>query len=454
MRVPETYEKSLAMQGNGAFDVTFWRVMPTMGNPMNDAELVERSRRHDAEAFGALVERHQRLVFGVALARCQDPALAEDVAQEAFVTAWRDLDRLRDGERVGSWVAGIARNLAANAARQRARHAEIEVPPPSAVPTPEDEALAREDRDLLRRALAEVPEQHRETLVLFYLEGQSVNAIAEALGIREDLVKQRLSRGRKALRDHVETRVETALTRARTSPAFKAAVVAAIVATTREAQAATTAGKAISMLTTKKLAIAGVATVALAGGAVWMGTRASADDAKPSAAKTSAASSTTTTAGDAPDKQMVRKLAYPAVQRPPLLASIRHAHDRRTNTAVPTPNARPSQLTNDANGDFDKDYVRTCVRELIPLITECYEEGLLRDPKIEGSVVVNFIIEGEPGVGGLVSESVIDEEKSTLTDREVRECIQETMYALEIDPPANGGKVEVHYPFAFSQAAP
>src|SRR5262245_33364644 len=100
-----------------------------------DAELVARSRRNDAEAFGALVERRQRLVFGVALARCQDPALAEDLAQEAFVTAWRDLDRLRDDDRVGQWVAGIARNLAANATRRRARHADAALPEPPAVPT-------------------------------------------------------------------------------------------------------------------------------------------------------------------------------------------------------------------------------------------------------------------------------------------------------------------------------
>lgn len=58
----------------------------------SDVELVERSRARDANAFGELVARHQQLVFGVALARCHDPALAEDLAQEAFVTAWRDLE--------------------------------------------------------------------------------------------------------------------------------------------------------------------------------------------------------------------------------------------------------------------------------------------------------------------------------------------------------------------------
>src|SRR5215470_1098647 len=99
-----------------------------------DLELVERSRRRDAEAFGALVTRHQQLVFGVALAKCGDPALAEDVAQEAFVAAWRDLDRLRDGDQVGSWVAGIARNLAASAARTRARRERVVVEPRAELP--------------------------------------------------------------------------------------------------------------------------------------------------------------------------------------------------------------------------------------------------------------------------------------------------------------------------------
>src|SRR5262245_61509841 len=86
-----------------------------------DADLVARSRERDAVAFGALVDRHHRLVFGVALATCGDRALAEDVVQDAFVTAWRNLDRLRDAGRVGSWVAGIARNLAGVAVRERSR---------------------------------------------------------------------------------------------------------------------------------------------------------------------------------------------------------------------------------------------------------------------------------------------------------------------------------------------
>ncbi|HEU4728875.1 MAG TPA: sigma-70 family RNA polymerase sigma factor, partial [Kofleriaceae bacterium] len=252
--------------------------------PTSDADLVARSRARDAAAFGALVERHQRLVFGVALARCGDPALAEEVAQDAFVAAWRDLDRLRDAERVGAWVAGIARNLAASAARTRARRDGVTGPEAPAVPTPEDEVLGREDRALLARALAEVPAAHREVLVLYYLEGESIARIAASLGIREDLVKQRLSRGRTALRDTVARRVETALAQVRPGRGFGAGVVAAVSAlAARNAVAANAAGKlGVLMSASQKLAIALAALVVA--GATWFVTRGGDGPAGPAAA--------------------------------------------------------------------------------------------------------------------------------------------------------------------------
>lgn len=86
------------------------------------------------------------------------------------------------------------------------------------------------------------------------------------------------------------------------------------------------------------------------------------------------------------------------------------------------------------------------------MLTECYEHGVDRDPQLAGTVAVDFTIEGEPGVGGVIGQSAIDPDpaQTTLADPDVRECIQETMYALEIDPPKTGGTVHVHYPFAFA----
>ncbi len=424
-----------------------------------DAELVARSRGRDAEAFGQLVERHQPLVFGVALARCGDPVLAEDVAQDAFVAAWRDLDRLRDAERVGPWVAGIARNLAVTAVRARARIEPLRDDEDDRIATgsPVDDAIAREDRALLLRALGEIPDTFREVLVLHYMDGASVTAIADALGIREDLVKQRLSRGRKALRDSVAARVESALSRARVRPGFRVGVIAAAAsgAAARTAAAATSnmAGKALAIMTTKQLAV-GIATVlALVGGAIWLGTRgtgAAARAASEHAAHVSGPGSVVASVGSgSASASGVQRLADPT-QRTAMLEAIRQQRTRRTG-GTPSPSSSgstpPPALP---AADLDKEYIKASVRELLPLLSECYEQALERDPKLGGEVVIKFTIEGEPGVGGVIGESKVDAEHSTLHDPAMSECLEQTMYAIQIDPPAGGGIVDVTYPFAFS----
>ena len=413
-----------------------------------DVELVERSRRRDATAFGTLVTRHQQLVFGVALARCHDPALAEDVAQEAFVAAWRDLDRLREADRVGTWVAGIARNLAANAVRTRARRERAQLEPAPDAPSPEDVALEREDRELLQRALADLRAVHRETLVLYYLESQSIAQIAASLAISEDVVKQRLSRGRRALRDGVATRVETVLARTRLRPAFCAGVLAALAAANPKPAAA---GNLMMLMTAKNVAFM-VATVVVAGGAVWI------DSRSPESA-TAAPISTASKLAAAP---VLAATAKPHAERFPdkaarerLVAAIHDAQVHRT--AAVSPSSAPSSSAGGSpptlpGGDLDRDFIRAAVREIIPMLTECYENGLLRDLTLEGNVVVDFTIEGEPDVGGVVSESSIDADSSTLGDATVRECIEQTMYAIKIDPPADGGTVKVRYPFTFRPA--
>ncbi len=415
----------------------------------SDVELVERSRARDADAFGKLVARHQQLVFGVALARCRDAALAEDLAQEAFVTAWRDLDRLRDGNRIGSWVAGIARNLAASAVRTRVRRDGVPIEPPADVPSPEDHAVEREDRELLARALAEIPEAHREALVLYYLQGESVAQIAAVLGVTEDLVKQRLSRARRALRETVAERVESVLARARPRPGFGALVVASLsTASARKAAA----GKVIVSMTAKKIVLVVLALAVASGAALWLVNRTT-----PRATSATAASP----AGSANKPHATR---LDKASRDALVAAIHEARAKRvaqpagasqsstsSTSGTTSSGARGSAPTlPDEDGDLDKAYIRSAMQEIIPLLTECYSEGLTRDPTLAGNVAVDFTIEGEPGVGGVIGNSTIDPTQSTLPDPAVRECIQETMYALEIDPPKNGGTVQVHYPFTFA----
>jgi hypothetical protein len=104
----------------------------------------------------------------------------------------------------------------------------------------------------------------------------------------------------------------------------------------------------------------------------------------------------------------------------------------------------------DAPKELSKDYIRDQVRALIPLLTECYTNALEKDPKLAGKLVVSFAIGGEPEIGGIVEESEVDPAESTITDAGMIECVRETMFAAELAAPSEGGRVVVHYPFAFS----
>lgn len=432
-----------------------------MSTHADDPELVRRSLAGETAAFAQLVEKHQRLVFGVALGGARDAAIAEEVAQEAFVEAWRELPRLRDPGRVGTWIAGIARNLARSwartAARRRARTPAVSAELAAAPSTPLDDALARESQALVRRALDEIPAAYREVLVLFYVQGRSVGEVAAGLGISEELAKQRLHRGRRALRTSLETRVEGALEGLRPSKAFTSAVMVAVVsAAATKATAATTAvtaGKAFSIMAANKVVL-GAAALAVASGAVWYGLSRGASTTPPPAAAP-AVSSTAASAGAAPadapsverTRTGARRLAD-AAERERILSAIRAARARDAARSATAPSLPPSG--DGAPGDLDKQYIKDSVGELLPFLLDCYKAALDTQPKLAGSVIVNFTIEGTEETGGLVTEAAVDEAQSDIKDPAFAECMRETMFALEIDPPANGGKVEVTYPFMFS----
>jgi hypothetical protein len=101
---------------------------------------------------------------------------------------------------------------------------------------------------------------------------------------------------------------------------------------------------------------------------------------------------------------------------------------------------------------LDKEYIRDQIKELIPLIKECFENALEHEPDLSGKVVVGFSIVGDPSVGGLVGESQVIDEKSTIANKDLRECIQESMYAAQFPPPKEGGEVRVEYPFVLMPA--
>jgi RNA polymerase sigma factor (sigma-70 family) len=206
---------------------------PHPGAQAPDDQLWQAAQSGDHDAFAHIVERYQSLVCSVAYAGVGNLAASEDLAQDTFVTAWRQLGDLREPGKLRAWLCGITRTLAANTRRRDGRRGGA---PASldAVAEPvaaEDDALAqvvsREQEALLWRTISTLPESYREPLVLFYREGQSIATVASQLELTEDAVKQRLSRGRALVRDDMASFVESTLTRSRPTRAFTAGVLAA-----------------------------------------------------------------------------------------------------------------------------------------------------------------------------------------------------------------------------------
>ena len=215
---------------------------------LSDAELAHAARRGDKRAFVEIVARHQAMVCGIALGVLGDFAASEDAGQEAFLTAWRKIHELRQPERLRAWLAQIARNAALGLLRRK-RGDEALADDPAITDDalqPDEAAASQEEAALVRDSLAALPETYRLPLILFYREGQSVRAAAEALGISEDAIKQRLVRGREMLRERMALKIERTLIRTAPSAVFTMTIAAAIGALAAPAAVAASAFAAAS----------------------------------------------------------------------------------------------------------------------------------------------------------------------------------------------------------------
>ena len=158
----------------------------------DDASLVGRARRGDRAAFGLLYEQFARMVHGVLLARVARHD-AEDLVQDVFLAALRQLHTLRDDAAFPGWLAAIARNRARDHHRRAVATTELKENH-KIQSAPEAEALA------VLSALRTLPEAYRETLVLRLVEGMTGDEIAARTGLRPASVRVNLHRGMKCLR--------------------------------------------------------------------------------------------------------------------------------------------------------------------------------------------------------------------------------------------------------------
>lgn len=199
---------------------------------LTDAELVQKSQNGENDAFSALVHRHQSAACSVAYSICGNISTSEDIAQEAFVSAWKGVKSIRDASQFRAWVCGIAKRTALSLSRKQTRRQDFasndEPQPTDQAALPNQVAITSEESTLLWSSLENLPESYRQPLVLFYREQQSIADVATALDLTEDTIKQRLSRGRKSLREELSKKVIFTLENTRPNTAFTMAVMNAL----------------------------------------------------------------------------------------------------------------------------------------------------------------------------------------------------------------------------------
>jgi RNA polymerase sigma-70 factor (ECF subfamily) len=186
--------------------------VPELPNELDDASLVARARQGDGGALRAIYDRYRPLLHRVAASFAElDPDDADDVVQESFVRAFRNLGSLASPERLGAWLVTIARNRSlTRLARRKARQEmqgeltrEVEARGEEAAEMPDPEAAL--ELEVVRRIVAELPEgPEKETVHLFYVEGQlSAREIAARLGVGKSAITMRLERFRARVKRRV-----------------------------------------------------------------------------------------------------------------------------------------------------------------------------------------------------------------------------------------------------------
>jgi RNA polymerase sigma-70 factor (ECF subfamily) len=188
---------------------------------MDEAELLERSRRGDREAFNALVAAYQDRVYNLCLRMLGSRQAAEDAAQEAFLSAYRNVGRVR-GANARAWLFRITSNACIDELRRRKRQPQVSLDAPShdaegeertfdvpdAEPGPEPLALQEELRRALQAELLRLPDDQRLAVILCDIEGLRYEEIAASMGSSVGTVKSRISRGRARLRAALRRRPE------------------------------------------------------------------------------------------------------------------------------------------------------------------------------------------------------------------------------------------------------
>ena len=190
-----------------------------------DARLVRSCRQGDIEAFSTLVSKYQDSLYNVAYRMVGDREEARDVAQEAFIKAYKGIETFDSRMPFRSWLYSIGTNTAIDHLRRGAKAKDVSIdaafspnvredraaasgveaePPDPAADNPEDVTVTREVQEIVRRAVDRLPENYRAVIVLHHLEGMTFGEVGKVMGVPRNTAKTWAHRARGMLCEALE----------------------------------------------------------------------------------------------------------------------------------------------------------------------------------------------------------------------------------------------------------
>jgi RNA polymerase sigma-70 factor (ECF subfamily) len=206
----------------------------------NDVELIQQTLNGNTDAFGDLIRRYQDAVYAIALRNINNFAVAEDIAQETFIEAYKSLGNLREPAKFGSWLHSVTLHQCNRWQRSQRELTSIDDPMVSIAlcekSSPDEEIESKELRQIVLDAIASLPEKTAEVVTMYYIDGLSYSEIASFLEIPSSTVRGRLDMGRKQLKEELINVVEEVLKENRPDERFTEKVLNEIIEQTRSAQ--------------------------------------------------------------------------------------------------------------------------------------------------------------------------------------------------------------------------
>ncbi len=173
----------------------------------SELELVRRSQKGDTEAFAELVRKYQQIVFNISYRFMRDTSVAEDMAQETFVKAFKHIKGFRGDCAFSTWLYRVTCSVCLTELNKRKKRAEVELQPNTPVGSVETKVSEQELAEKIRKCVTYLPDRYATVLTLYYLNGVAYEEIAEILDIPVGTLKTWMFRARKQLRKIVEKEI-------------------------------------------------------------------------------------------------------------------------------------------------------------------------------------------------------------------------------------------------------